>query len=55
MFGKNKKIEEDIPRINLKGQRQYTQSGGTAPEINYDEMERQWYGIDKGPRMLPRA
>ena len=40
MFGKNKKIEEDIPRINLKGQRQYTQSGGTAPEINYDEMER---------------
>ena len=54
IFGKNKKIQEDIPKINLKGQRTYQQSQGKYPEINLDEIERQWYGIDRGPRMLPR-
>ena len=27
----------------------------SSPEVNQGTIERQFYGIDKGPRMLPRA
>ena len=54
LFGKRQKIQEDIPKINIKGQKVYEQSKGQFPEVNFGEIERQWYGLDKGPRMLPR-
>ena len=54
LFGKRKRVKEDIPRMNVKGQRQYDRSM-TSPEVNQGTIERQLYAVDKGPRMLPRA
>ena len=54
LFGKKQKIDENIPKINIKGERMYKQSQGHYPEVNLGEIERQWYGIDQGPKMLPR-
>ena len=54
MFGKRKRVREDMPRMNVKGQRQYDRSM-SSPEVNQGTIERQLYAIDKGPRMLPRA
>ena len=54
LFGKRKRVKEDIPRMNVKGQRQYDRSM-TSPEVNLGTIERQLYAVDRGPRMLPRA
>ena len=53
MFGKRKRVREDMPKMNVKGQRQYAQNM-SAPDLNPGTLERQQYGIDTGPRMLPR-
>ena len=53
MFGKRKRVREDMPKMNVKGQRQYDRSM-TSPMVNPGTIERQLYAIDKGPRMLPR-
>ena len=60
MFGRQKKqkIKEDMPKMNVKGQKAYSSAsdpGGIYPEINQGAIERQFYGLDTGPRMLPRA
>ena len=53
MFGKRKRVKEDMPKMNVKGQRQYDKNM-SSPEVNQGTIERQLYAIDKGPRMLPR-
>ena len=52
MFGKRKPINEDMPEINIKGQKTYT--GASTMDTSSGALERQMYGLDKGPRMLPR-
>ena len=54
MFGKRKRVREDMPKMNVKGQRQYDRSM-SSPEVNQGTIERQLFAIDKGPRMLPRG
>ena len=56
MFGGNQKrkrqpIAEDMPRIDLKGHKMST---SVNPEASPGAIERQFYQIDRGPRMLPR-
>ena len=53
LFGKRKRVREDIPSMNVKGQRQYDRSF-SSPDVNQGTLERQMYALDKGPRMLPR-
>ena len=53
MFGKRKRVKEDMQKMNVKGQRQYDKNM-SSPEVNQGTIERQLYAIDKGPRMLPR-
>ena len=53
MFGKRKRVREDMPKMNVKGQRQYDRSM-KSPDVNQGTLERQLYAIDTGPRMLPR-
>ena len=54
MFGKRKRVREDMPKMNVKGQRQYNRSMA-SPDVNQGTLERQFYALDTGPRMLPRT
>ena len=52
------KIREDRPKMNVKGQKAYNSgaaASGAFPEVNQAQIERQFYGIETGPRMPPRA
>ena len=54
---RQKKTDENIPKINLKGEQTFSSSqneGGFYPEVSEGALERQLYGIEKGPRALPR-
>ena len=51
MFGRKKKISEEMPLMDVKGNRI---NYGSNPDISQGAMERQMYEIEKGPRMLPR-
>ena len=53
LFGTRQRVKEEMPKMNIKGQRQYSKSM-SAPEVNPGTIERQLYGLDTGPRMLPR-
>ncbi len=39
MFGKRKRVREDMPKMNVKGQRQYDKSMA-SPEVNQGTIER---------------
>ena len=51
MFGRKKKLSEEMPLMDIKGNRI---NYGSNPDISQAAMERQMYEIEKGPRMLPR-
>ena len=51
MFGKKKKIRDDMPILDIKGNRINYSSN---PDVSQGAIERQLYAIDKGPKMLPR-
>ena len=45
--------------MDVKGNKNYASgagvgAGGLYPEVNQGTIERQFYGIESGPRMLPR-
>ena len=52
IFGrKSKKESEEMPLMDIKGQRiNYT----GQLDVSQGALENQLYGVDKGPRMLPR-
>ena len=52
IFGrKNKKVSEEMPLMDVKGHRiNYTSN----LDISQGSMENQLYGVETGPRMLPR-
>ena len=46
--------------MNVKGHKSYREgagigSGGLYPDVNRSVIEKQFYGIEKGPKMLPRT
>ena len=52
IFGRKKRMSEDQPRLDVKGNKIHY---GSTPELSQGQMEKQLYGVDTGPRMLPRA
>jgi hypothetical protein len=62
MFGRRKEnlLKEDVPQMNVKGHKAYGQKLGQGtthihPDVSQGALEKQLFGTDKGPRMLPRA
>ena len=55
-FGRSAKKakQEEIPSINVKGEKVFNKSGN-EPGLSQGSLERQLFGADKGPKMLPRA
>ena len=51
MFGRKKRVQEDMPKMDIKGNKI---NYGSTMDISHGQMERQLFEIDKGPRMLPR-
>ena len=51
MFGRKKKVSEEMPLIDIKGNK-INYSGGM--DVSQGAFERQMYEVDRGPRMLPR-
>ena len=51
MFGRKKKVSEEMPRMDIKGNKI---SYGRTLDVSQGSMERQMFALDKGPRMLPR-
>ena len=53
MFGgkKKQKLQEDTPKMNVKGHKNYSSGAGVAPgglypEVNQGTIERQFYGLE---------
>ena len=51
MFGRKKKVSEEMPLIDIKGNKINYSSG---MDVSQGAFERQMYEVDRGPRMLPR-
>ena len=51
IFGRRKKLSEDMPILDVKGQRINYE---TSADISQSQMERQLFEVERGPRMLPR-
>ena len=51
-------MPENIPNINVKGEKVFTHKGaggkGIYPDVSQGALERQLYANEKGPRMLQR-